>query len=226
MRRYSVERDLLKNKQGEIGNTTGVALEEVFSKENTDAIADKFGFHSDFPLLPRLNEAAGSYFFHKRADPNHLRPSEQKQYLTTLSERAEAFMDCLKEMDLQALWLISHQNVIQHDSGWKNQIERTLKKLHLAARLALEQLPSDQGGVRPDLARMIYIRDLAIIYRDAELEPCHRAMRDFAAKLTGHSHESGEADRQKLRDVGFSEPDIRDLAAVAALLNMISRMAR
>ncbi len=67
---------------------------------------------------------------------------------------------------------------------------------------------------------------MAIIYRDAELEPRHRAMLDFAAKLTGHSHESGEADRQKLRDVGFSEPNIRDLAAVAALLNMTGSRAR
>lgn len=67
---------------------------------------------------------------------------------------------------------------------------------------------------------------MAIIHREAEFEPRHRDMRDFAAKLTGHSHESGEADRQKLRDVGFSEPDIRDLAAVAGLLDMTGSRAR
>ncbi len=67
---------------------------------------------------------------------------------------------------------------------------------------------------------------MAIIHRDAELEPRHRAMPQFATKFTGHSHESGEADRQKLRDVGFSEPDIWDLAAGGALLNMTGSRAR
>ena len=66
---------------------------------------------------------------------------------------------------------------------------------------------------------------MAMNYREAELEPRHRAMLDFAAKLTESSHEIGEADRQKLRDMGFSDPDIWDIAAVAAFFNMTNRMA-
>ncbi len=62
-------------------------------------------------------------------------------------------------------------------------------------------------------------------YRAADLSPRHRAMLDFAVKLTERSHEIGEADRQALRDAGFGERDIWDIAAVASFFNMSNRMA-
>ena len=62
-------------------------------------------------------------------------------------------------------------------------------------------------------------------YRAADLSERQRAMLDFAVKLTETSHEIDEADRQRLRDVGFSEKDIWDIANVAALYNMTNRVA-
>lgn len=62
-------------------------------------------------------------------------------------------------------------------------------------------------------------------YRAAELSPRHRAMLDFAAKLTNHPSEIDEPDRQALRDVGFSEKDIWDIANVAGFYNMTNRVA-
>lgn len=62
-------------------------------------------------------------------------------------------------------------------------------------------------------------------YRAAELPPRQRAMLDFAAKLTSHSAEMDEADRATLRDHGFSERDIWDIASVAAFFNMTNRVA-
>ncbi|PLX36573.1 MAG: alkylhydroperoxidase [Hyphomicrobiales bacterium] len=66
---------------------------------------------------------------------------------------------------------------------------------------------------------------MAINYRAAELSPRHRAMLDFATKLTETPAKMGEADRQALRDVGFSERDIWDVAAVVGFFNMSNRMA-
>ena len=62
-------------------------------------------------------------------------------------------------------------------------------------------------------------------YRMAPLEPKQRAMLDFAAKVTTASSTIDEADRQGLRDVGFSERDIWDIANVAAFFNMTNRVA-
>jgi uncharacterized peroxidase-related enzyme len=66
---------------------------------------------------------------------------------------------------------------------------------------------------------------MAMNWRAAELSPRHRAMLAFATKLTRASAEIGEADRQALRDQGFSDRDIWDIAAVASFFNMSTRMA-
>jgi uncharacterized peroxidase-related enzyme len=62
-------------------------------------------------------------------------------------------------------------------------------------------------------------------YRVAELEPRQRAMLDFAVRLTEESHKVGEEDRQRLRDLGFSDADIWDIAEVAGFFNMSNRLA-
>lgn len=66
---------------------------------------------------------------------------------------------------------------------------------------------------------------LAANFRAAELEPRHRAMLEFAAKLTDRSWTVEEDDRESLRDAGFSDRDVWDIAAVAAFFNMSNRMA-
>ncbi len=66
---------------------------------------------------------------------------------------------------------------------------------------------------------------LVMNYRVADLEPRHRAMLDFAVKMTERPAEMGEADRQTLRDHGFSEADIFDIASVAGFFNMTNRVA-
>lgn len=62
-------------------------------------------------------------------------------------------------------------------------------------------------------------------YRAADLDRRHRAMLDFAAKLTEKPEKVVEADRQALRAAGFSERDIWDIGAVASFYNMTNRMA-
>lgn len=66
---------------------------------------------------------------------------------------------------------------------------------------------------------------MAMNYRAAELSVRHRAMLDFAVKLSETPHLVGEADREALRQAGFGERDIWDIGAVAAFFNMSNRMA-
>ncbi|MEM7547486.1 MAG: peroxidase-related enzyme [Pseudomonadota bacterium] len=80
---------------------------------------------------------------------------------------------------------------------------------------ALRQLTGD-----PALAEAI-----AANYRHADLPPYQRAMLDFAVKVTTGSALIEEADRQALRDAGFSDRAIWDIAEVAAFFNMTNRMA-
>jgi uncharacterized peroxidase-related enzyme len=62
-------------------------------------------------------------------------------------------------------------------------------------------------------------------YRAAHLDRRHRAMLDFAVKLTAEPWIVEEVDRQALRDIGFSDRDIWDIAAVAGFFNMSNRIA-
>jgi uncharacterized peroxidase-related enzyme len=62
-------------------------------------------------------------------------------------------------------------------------------------------------------------------YRAAELAPRHRAMLDFAVKVTEAPWTIEEADREALRQAGFAERDLWDIAAVASFFNMTNRLA-
>jgi uncharacterized peroxidase-related enzyme len=62
-------------------------------------------------------------------------------------------------------------------------------------------------------------------YRAARLSKRHRAMLDFAVKLTNESWKIEEEDREALRRAGFSDRDIWDIAAVASFYNMTNRIA-
>jgi uncharacterized peroxidase-related enzyme len=66
---------------------------------------------------------------------------------------------------------------------------------------------------------------MAMNYRATRLSKRHRAMLDFAVKVTTESWKVEEEDREALRRAGFSDRDIWDIAAVAAFYNMTNRVA-
>jgi uncharacterized peroxidase-related enzyme len=66
---------------------------------------------------------------------------------------------------------------------------------------------------------------MAMNHRAADLEPRHRAMLDFAVRVTDAPWSIEEEHRAALREAGFSDRDIWDVAAVASFYNMSNRMA-
>jgi uncharacterized peroxidase-related enzyme len=66
---------------------------------------------------------------------------------------------------------------------------------------------------------------LVMNYRAARLTKKQRAMLDFAHRMTVAPDEVGETERAALREAGFEDRDIWDIAAVAAFFNMTNRMA-
>jgi len=80
---------------------------------------------------------------------------------------------------------------------------------------AVRQLSGD-----PALGEMMVMN-----WRAAPLDERQRAMLGFAEKVTIASATIQEADRQALRDAGFSDRDIWDIASVAGFFNMSNRVA-
>lgn len=66
---------------------------------------------------------------------------------------------------------------------------------------------------------------LVMNYKVAPVTAKQRAMLDFAVQMTVASATVEERDRQALRDHGFSDRDIWDIASVAAFFNMTNRVA-
>ena len=66
---------------------------------------------------------------------------------------------------------------------------------------------------------------IAMNWRAAGLDARQTAMLTFAEGTTLASHKTSEADRQALRDAGFSDRDIWDIASVAAFFNMSNRLS-
>jgi len=72
----------------------------------------------------------------------------------------------------------------------------------------------------PELGEM-----LAANYRVADLERRHVAMLDFVYKLTKEPEQISDSDRQSLREAGFTDNEMFDIADVAGFFNMSNRVA-
>lgn len=67
--------------------------------------------------------------------------------------------------------------------------------------------------------------EIVMNFRVADLSERHVAMLNFANLLTESPHSIVEEDRQELRDAGFSDRDIWDIANVIGFFNMTNRVA-
>lgn len=66
---------------------------------------------------------------------------------------------------------------------------------------------------------------LSTDYRSAPLEPADRAMLDYAVKLTREPWSVERADVDALRDAGFSDLAVLDVAQVTAYYAYVNRLA-
>lgn len=66
---------------------------------------------------------------------------------------------------------------------------------------------------------------IAANHRIADVSEAHRAMLDFAVKLTESPGRVDDTDLERLREAGFSEAEIWDISSVVAYYNLANRMA-
>lgn len=66
---------------------------------------------------------------------------------------------------------------------------------------------------------------VAVNHHKADITPRQHAMLDFALKVARESHTVGEADFAPLREHGFSDEDIWDIAGITAFFGLSNRMA-
>jgi uncharacterized peroxidase-related enzyme len=116
-------------------------------------------------------------------------------------------------------------NLMQGESGLST-LEREMIATVVSAQNRCYYCITAHGASVRHLSGDPVLGELMVMnYRAARLDRRQRAMLDFALKLTVEPWLIEDADRERVRDAGFSDRDIWDIAAVAAFYNMTNRLA-
>jgi uncharacterized peroxidase-related enzyme len=118
-----------------------------------------------------------------------------------------------------------YNNLMLGDSGL-SKLEREMIAVAVSAQNRCYYCLVAHGAAVRQLSGDPTLGELMVMnYRAARLSKRHRAMLDFAVKLTAEPWLVEEEDRARLRRVGFTDRDIWDISAVAAFFNMSNRIA-
>lgn len=156
-------------------------------------------------------------------------PADKAKYFAICEDKLGMIPNVLQayafDMDKFDAFTGMYNNLMLADSGL-SKLERemiavvvsSINKCYYcltAHGAAVRQLSGD-----PQLGEMLVMN-----WHAADLDARQTAMLTFADRLTRASAEILESDRQALRDVGFTDRDIFDIANVTGFFNMTNRVA-
>ena len=118
-----------------------------------------------------------------------------------------------------------HDALMEKESGL-SKAEREMIVVTTSAANQCQYCVIAHGAILRIRAKNPLIADqLATNYRKADITPRQKAMLDFAMKVSNAADEISEADYEALREHGFSDEDIWDIAGVTAFFGLSNRMA-
>jgi uncharacterized peroxidase-related enzyme len=122
-------------------------------------------------------------------------------------------------------WRKYMDEVLKGDSGLTEAEREMIGTVVSATNHCHYCVTSHSAQVRLLTGDAILADTLSTNYRHARLSERQRAMLDFAVKVTEESHRCTERDLDVLREAGWSDEDVMDIAEVAAMFNLTNRMA-
>jgi uncharacterized peroxidase-related enzyme len=118
-----------------------------------------------------------------------------------------------------------HEAVMERDSGL-TKAEREMIVVATSAAWDCPYCVIAHGAILRIRSKDPLLPDyLATDYRRADITPRQRAMLDYAVKLSVRPQEVDETDVARLREAGFGDDDIWDIASVVSLFALSNRMA-
>ncbi len=156
-------------------------------------------------------------------------PEETRDYFALCEEKLGLVPNVLRayafDIDKLNAFTALYNDLMLGDSGLSKLDREMIAVVVSAANRCYYCLVAHGAAVReisgdPELGEALVMN-----YRVADTSPRTRSMLDFAHKLTTASASVEEEDRQALREHGFSDRDIWDIASVAAFFNMTNRVA-
>lgn len=123
------------------------------------------------------------------------------------------------------LWLAHFEDVMKPTPGL-GKVEREMISVVVSMQnQCLYCLTAHGFALRALCKDPVHGERIMLDYRRAGLSERHMAMLDYAVKLTLDPVTVGEEDLEDLRDAGFEDEDIWDIAEVAAMYNFTNRLA-
>jgi uncharacterized peroxidase-related enzyme len=119
----------------------------------------------------------------------------------------------------------AYRNAVMGHEGGLSAVEREMIVVVTSANANCTYCVVSHGANLRMLSGDAVLADkIAIDYRHAPLDSRHRAMLDYAVKLSARPQEIAEADREFLVAVGFTEEDIWDISSVVAFYALSNRL--
>ena len=156
-------------------------------------------------------------------------PPETRKYFDICDEKLGMVPNVLKahafDIDKLNAFTAMYNELMLADSGLSKLEREMIAVVVSSVNKCFYCLTAHGAAVRqlsgdPKLGEMLVMN-----WRVADLPYRQRAMLSFVEKMTKASAEIAEYDREALRDAGFSERDIWDIANVAGFFNMTNRVA-
>jgi uncharacterized peroxidase-related enzyme len=122
-------------------------------------------------------------------------------------------------------WWAYYDELMRGESGLTKAQREMIAVVVSAQNRCHYCIVSHSAALRKLTEDPVLADQLATNYRYAPVEERERAMLDFAVKLTVESHASTQADVDVLREAGWSDEEILDIAQVTAMFNFTNRLA-
>jgi uncharacterized peroxidase-related enzyme len=120
----------------------------------------------------------------------------------------------------------AYHDALMDKEGGLTKAEREMIVVATSAANNCEYCVIAHGAILRIRAKNPLIADqIAVNYRKADITPRQRAMLDFAIKVCTEAHLISDDDFTALANCGFSDDDIWDIGAIAALFALSNRMA-
>jgi uncharacterized peroxidase-related enzyme len=163
------------------------------------------------------------------APPINQLPDDIRSRLLAVQEKSgfvpNVFLVLAYRPDEFRAFFAYHDALMEKDGGL-TKAEREMIVVATSSANHCEYCVIAHGAILRIRAKNPVISDqIAINYRNAEITPRQTAMLDFAMKVCTEPHLIADADFAALASQGFSEDDIWDIGAIAALFALSNRMA-
>ena len=158
-----------------------------------------------------------------------LLPEETQKYLNICQEKLGLVPNVLKTYthEMQQFNAFSQlYNAIMFADTGLTPLEREMIAVVVSSKNHCFYCLTAHGNSVREYSKDPILGELLVMnYKSADLSKRHRAMLDFASKLTTDPSNIDDTDRKILRDAEFTEKEIWDIASVASFYNMTNRMA-